>query len=252
MYPTLWIFDLYTLFLAIGIVSSLLVVHLYAEKIKFDKKLKFDILIIGMIAIFVGFVSAILFQYIFDVLKGNLNREFAMTFYGGLVGGVVSFLLVYFLYVPKRHPEAKFRELLIIAPAAITVAHAFGRVGCFFAGCCYGVETNSWLGMQFPHLPNPVYPTQLFEAIFLFLLFAVLFFLAYQRNNIYTMPVYLISYGVWRFLIEFIRGDDRGAFFLNLSPSQWFAIISIIFGVTLTVLIARQKILKQDKTEVNE
>ncbi|HZJ89358.1 MAG TPA: prolipoprotein diacylglyceryl transferase family protein [Bacilli bacterium] len=250
MYPTLWFIDLYTVFILIGLFMSLFVVHLYAEKIKMAQKLKLDILMIGIIAIFAGFIAAVLFQLLFDVIKGNEIRPFAMTFYGGLVGGIAAFLLLYFLYISKKHETAAFRDLLIIAPAAITIAHAFGRVGCFFAGCCYGIETNSWLGMQFPDLPNPVYPTQLFEALFLFLLFAVLFFLAFWKHNIYTMPTYLISYGVWRFLIEFIRGDERGAFFLSLSPSQWFALVAIISGTVLAVLIGKKVILSDNAKSV--
>ena len=95
-------------------------------------------------------------------------------------------------------------DILIIAPACITLAHGLGRVGCFLAGCCYGKETTSILGVTFPkgstayflYGPNHnVLPTQLFEAIFLFILFIILFFM--KKNQFIT---YLFSYGIFRFL----------------------------------------------------
>ena len=82
-----------------------------------------------------------------------------MTFYGGLIGGVSAFLVLFYVHIKKKNPNIKLLDILIIAPAAVSVVHAFGRIGCFCAGCCYGIETDSWLGVQFPHLLNPRYPT---------------------------------------------------------------------------------------------
>lgn len=243
MLPTLWIIDMYNLMLFIGIFAALFVTHLYLEQIKIDRDLKYTILITSVAAIAGGLVVAILSQTALDLAAGKPWRPFAMTFYGGLIGGVATFLLVFRYYVKRRHPETNLQQLFIIAPGAITIAHAFGRVGCFFAGCCYGIETTSWLGVQFPHphptYPSTVYPTQLFEAIFLFILAGVLLLLAFKKQYMFTMPVYLISYGVWRFLIEFIRGDERGAFFLRLSPSQWIALFAIFAGVGVVFLLKK-------------
>jgi phosphatidylglycerol:prolipoprotein diacylglycerol transferase len=189
------------------------------------------------VAIMLGFISAMLFQLLFDSLKENsTNSVFSMTFFGGLVGGVITFIIGYFFYIKKRYPECNFTsDVLIIAPACITVAHGFGRIGCFLAGCCYGKQTDSIWGVKFPHLNHNVFPTQLYEAIFLIILASILFLLAYKYKNKYTFVIYLTSYGIFRFLIEFIRGDDRGAFFLSLSPSQVFSIISIIIGITIGI-----------------
>ena len=142
----------------------------------------------------------------------------------------------------RRYPNESFvSNVLIIAPACITIAHGFGRIGCFFAGCCYGIETDSIWGIKFPHLNHNVYPTQLYEAIFLFILFGVLFVLAYKFKFKYTFSVYLASYGIFRFLIEFIRGDDRGAYFLGLSPSQMFSLVGIIISIILIVVLKKKK-----------
>jgi phosphatidylglycerol:prolipoprotein diacylglycerol transferase len=133
----------------------------------------------------------------------------------------------------------------------VVLAHAFGRIGCFFAGCCYGIPTDSYLGVIFPHghaheaFPNQlIYPTQLFESAFLFLLFFLLTNIkAFKKQE---TVVYLIGYGVWRIFIEFFRGDNRGSIFAFIyteynafpSPSQYLSLVMIIIGI---FLLTRQK-----------
>ena len=168
-----------------------------------------------------------------------------MTFLGGLIGGVIVYLGLYFLYVYVINPRLKDSnllksdmnkgvwELLRIAPISITIAHAFGRLGCFSAGCCGGIETEAWYGIQFPGENHKEIPTQLFEAIFLFVITAVMIVLYFRFKFKYNMTVYLIGYGIWRFLIEFVRGDieERGKFIPGLTPSQFWAILMVIGGI---------------------
>jgi phosphatidylglycerol:prolipoprotein diacylglycerol transferase len=78
----------------------------------------------------------------------------------------VSFILIYQFWVKKFYPNNSLLDLLPIAPPCITVAHGFGRIGCFLAGCCYGKVTDSIFGVTFPGMTHAVYPTQLFEALF--------------------------------------------------------------------------------------
>ena len=82
-------------------------------------------------------------------------------------------------------------------------------------------------------MPEPVYPTQLYEAAFLLILFAVCSYLLLKKQFRHNMTVYLIGYGIFRFLIEFIRGDDRGKLFGLLSPSQFWSLGMVILGVLL-------------------
>ena len=128
-------------------------------------------------------------------------------------------------------------DIMSLVPCCVLVAHAFGRLGCFFAGCCYGKETDSPLGVQFPHLPNPVHPTQLYEAAFLFVIFIVMLILLFRYNFRHNMSVYLISYGIFRFLIEFVRGDHRGELVAAISPSQFWSIPMVLLGVGLIFLL---------------
>jgi phosphatidylglycerol:prolipoprotein diacylglycerol transferase len=130
-------------------------------------------------------------------------------------------------------------DILSLAPCCITVAHAFGRIGCFFAGCCYGKPTDSFLGVQFPKLPVPVHPTQLYEAAFLFFLFGSFSYLLLRRNFRHNLSLYLISYGVFRFAMEFLRNDHRGALVSGLSPSQFWSILMVVLGAALVPLLDR-------------
>lgn len=240
MLPNIWIFDTYSIMLLIGIIACFALFYFYSKKNKTNEKYVFDILILALISIAFGLLFAMLFQMMFDLIK-NGNVRGAMTFYGGLIGGVVVFILGYFLYIKKHYKEnSLIKDVAPIAPACITIAHAFGRIGCFLAGCCYGIPTDSPLGVQFPNMEYAVYPTQLFEAIFLFILTAILFFLAYKYNFLYTFPVYMASYGIFRFLIEFIRGDERGELF-NLPPSQIISILLVVSSIVVFFILKRKK-----------
>ena len=74
-------------------------------------------------------------------------------------------------------------------------------------------------------------PTQLYEAIFLFVVFAVLTFLIFKFDFKHGLSLYLGSYGIWRFVIEFFRADHRGEFVGSLSPSQFWSLIMIPLAV---------------------
>ena len=107
--------------------------------------------------------------------------------------------------------------------AVIPLGHAFGRIGCFFYGCCYGRESDAWCAVTFP-AGSPswvehgrkmvsVLPTQLFEAAALLALFAALMFLWRQRKGRDGLIVgaYMLGYAFIRFGIEYLRGDPRAA-----------------------------------------
>jgi phosphatidylglycerol:prolipoprotein diacylglycerol transferase len=204
---------------------------------------------LGAASIVVGILNAVLFQNPYDFIQSPSTYKWtwAMTFYGGLIGGVGFFLLLYFLWVRKKWGPC-MEHLFSIAPACIAVAHAFGRIGCFLDGCCYGIESDAWYALKFPDLPNKVLPTQLWEAIFLFFLFGVLLALALLKKGRFNFTIYMIAYGIWRFTIEFWRGDHRGSLIPGLSPSQFWSIILIAGGIAFLVIqILRKK--QEPKTE---
>lgn len=241
--PEIWIFDTYTICILIGVITCLFVFENYAKKKRVTVKERTAYEVSALISIVIGIISAMLFQYLYNILENpQATFDFSMTFLGGLVGGIICFLLLYRFYIKARFPATTFSMICTIAPPCICLAHGWGRIGCFMAGCCYGIQTDSFLGVQFPDLPYKVYPTQLYEAAFLFFLFILLLLLAEKQKGTYNLIIYLVSYGLFRFFIEFIRGDDRGFFFLHLSPSQWLSLLMILAsGVLLILTIKRKK-----------
>ena len=240
--------DMYAIFILIGLIACFVFTYIAMKKSGYSSSARDMILIIGIFAIALGFLCATFVQSLYDFIanpEDGFQFTGKMTFLGGLIGGVIVYLGLYFLYVYVINPRLKeynilksdmnkgVWELLRIAPISITVAHAFGRCGCFCAGCCRGIETDAWYGVQFPGEPHKEIPTQLFEAIFLFILTTVMIILYFKFHFKYNMGVYLISYGIWRFFIEFIRGDvvERGKFVPGLTPSQFWAILMVIGGV---------------------
>ena len=99
------------------------------------------------------------------------------------------------------------------------------------AGCCHGLPSEH--GIRFPALGYKAIPTQLYEAVFLFVLAAVLWRLITRTRGI-GPAVYFTAYGVFRFFLEFWRGDDRGKTVIDfLTPSQLISVLLVIAGIVL-------------------
>lgn len=241
----------YGLCMAAGIILCFVFLLLTMKYKKFNGESIDKILIIGVFGTGFGIFAALLFQSVYNYIA-NPEHGFhlgGMTFIGGLIGGVVSFLAVYFLYIYVIAPRTKIKVLknnmnatltdaLPFIPIGICIAHAFGRLGCFFGGCCYGMRTDAWYGIACaaPNgytLPYNVIPTQLFEMGFLFILAGVMALLYFRFKFNYNFGVYAIAYGIWRFLIEYIRDDARGELFpgASLYPSQIWSIVMVVLGI---------------------
>lgn len=240
---------MYGLMIGVGLIMAFVVIYLFGRKKGVDEAFLDFLFYDGVASIFFGFVCAgfcqALYNYIEDPSVGFHPFSSGITFAGGFVGGAACFIGIYFLF--RKKMTSRLSDMISILPCALLIGHAFGRIGCFFAGCCYGKETNGFLGVKFPDLPNPVYPTQLYEAVFLFLLFGVCSYLVMKKNFRHNLTVYLISYGVFRFLIEFLRGDHRGKFVGNISPSQFISLLLIVAGVGVYFLFQCYAFKKRDE-----
>ncbi len=174
-----------------------------------------------------------------DIWRGGF------VFYGGLLGGILG------MWGYAKQFKYSMRELAETYAAVLPLGHALGRVGCFFAGCCYGIPHSGILGYTYTEtlastpIGVPLLPVQLIESAFLLILFFLLL-LIYLKTGAglgYTVPTYLLLYAPLRFVLEFFRGDrERGV--LLLSTSQW---ISLGIAATGLVLLGR-KISETQKT----
>ena len=229
---------LYGICIAVGVLCCVLVLFKFAKGKVEDSFIDF-LFYNGIVAIGLGFIVACLFQAVYAYIE-NPEAGFdlfgsGMTFIGGLIGGVVSFLAGYFIFRPFL--KNRLVDIISLLPCCIVIAHAFGRIGCFFAGCCYGKPTDSFLGVQFPYPMYKVHPTQLYEAAFLFALFAVMLILYVKKDFKHNLSLYLLAYGIFRFLIEYVRGDERGSFIPGISPSQFWSILMVVASVGVYFLL---------------
>jgi phosphatidylglycerol:prolipoprotein diacylglycerol transferase len=176
---------------------------------------------------------------IFKIWEGGL------VFYGGILLAVPTAI-----WYVKKNRLGLWNTADIFAPS-IAIGHAFGRLGCFAAGCCYGKAAASlpW-GVIFtdPNCLAPtnvaLHPTQLYESAGEFINFLLLISLRrYKTFNGQLFMSYLILYSVLRFTVEFFRGDvERGFIFLNLSVSQGISGAIFLTGVIgLSVLRWRER-----------
>lgn len=240
--------DMYAICFIVGVIACLIFTIIAMKKSGYSASASDTIIIIGILAIILGLLFAVLFQSFYDFIANPSNGfkiTGRMTFLGGLLGGVISFLGLYFLYVYAINPRLKktnfFKSdmnkgvwyLVRIAPISITIAHGFGRIGCLFAGCCHGHVTTEWYGIWNAEVGAKTVPIQLYEAIFLFLLSGVMILLLFKFHLKDNMAIYLVSYGVWRFVIEYFRDDYRGNFIPGISPSQFWCIIMILGGIAI-------------------
>lgn len=225
---------MYGIMIAVGLLGLFAILFFVGKRIGLESRFIDFMFYAGTASVVVGFFTATLFQSLYAYIE-NPARGFTLkagsTFLGGLIGGATTFFAAYFIF--RKRYKNRLYDIMSLLPCCVVVAHAFGRLGCFFAGCCYGVETDSAFGVQFPKLPHPVLPTQLYESIFLFVLLGVCLFLLLKFGFRHNMSVYLIAYGIFRFVIEFWRDDERGELIGSISPSQFWSIVMVVLGIGL-------------------
>ena len=151
---------------------------------------------------------------------------------GGLIfyGGMVTALIALFVFMKVRKiPYLRGLDFLFLY---LPLVHAFGRIGCFLNGCCYGRACALAWAVKFPELPQPVHPTQLYESVFDIGLF---FFLSRRYGKKHfsgeITALYIMGYAAGRFVIEFLRAGNPSWMFLtwNQSISVSFFLAGLIF-----------------------
>ncbi|MGD9639186.1 MAG: prolipoprotein diacylglyceryl transferase [Alphaproteobacteria bacterium] len=167
-------------------------------------------------------VGAIIGAKIPVILSYGWHKEFFLTgksYYGALIGAFIAINIYKYVYKIKEHFGGR-----LVVPLA--VGAGIGKIGCFFYGCCSGTETDFFIKIQNVH-GQYVHPVQLYESFFEFLMAAV--FYCYYRKKAKMPPeaflMYLLSYMIFRFLIEFIRIEPK--VYLGLSVYQLMSIVFV-------------------------
>ena len=232
----------YGFFIALGLVLCVLTLYYLIKKNGMPEAIFDTYFTVAIIAIALGFGFAMLFQAFYEFLDTGVFRFGGLTVMGGLIGGAGTFIAYVFLVMKNKKTKQAFWDIADFAAACICLAHSFGRIGCLMAGCCYGMEEEGIWSITFTYGAGagvPRIPTQLFEALFLFLMFLI--FMVYNQKKTkrgYGIAFYAISYGIWRFFIEYLRDDYRGGVSgALLSPSQVQSIIFVVIGIAVIIMV---------------
>jgi phosphatidylglycerol:prolipoprotein diacylglycerol transferase len=249
MHPILVHFGSFTLytygfFLAMGFLAA---VWFSKRNARFYDLKPDDISDLFFVILISGIVGARLLYVIinFDDFRASPLDIFklwngGLVFFGGFMGAVAASIVTLRI---KHLPFFKTADT--IAPG-VALGHGIGRLGCFFAGCCYGRQCDLPIAVQFSHpdslapLHVPLHPTQIYMVAANLILFFILIFLQ-RRKRFHGMIFlsYIILYSVFRFIIEFFRGDFRGDFYFEfLSVSQGIGILAIVIAVAAMVKLA--------------
>ncbi|MFN3550604.1 MAG: prolipoprotein diacylglyceryl transferase [Endomicrobiia bacterium] len=239
----------YGFFVALGVVVAYNYVKYQAAKKNlnwiFLSNLIFFCVLVGLLGGRLLYVI-LNFEYyktnIFSVLK---IWEGGLVFYGGFFAGII-FGVIYTLL----NKQDLLYTMDILTPA-LYLGLSIGRIGCFCAGCCYGREVFKgldFLGIVFTHPESlapigiKIFPTQLFESGYAFIIFLITHKLL--KKNFLKYRIFFLGgmiYSFFRFLNEFIRGDDRGSLILGLYPSQFISIIIFLLFFILIFYIKKWK-----------
>ena len=245
MHPFIHVFGLkipsYGLMMAIAFITAIVISYIRAKK---AGKNPDTILDLAIAAIIIGLGSAYLL-YIFvtyplkDIWSSITSGSFAVFKEGGLVfyGGVIGGALAVIGYLKLIKKERVWDYAAMIVPT-IPLAHALGRVGCFLAGCCYGKCVDTPISVIYKDpiggapVGVPVFPIQLVEAACNIVVFVILMlYVGKKLKRGSVLFLYMILYGIERFVLEYFRYDEIRGIFLGLSTSQWISIAMVIIGV---------------------
>lgn len=231
----------YGLMIGIGILAAYMVAEYRAKKLNLKYERIFALTIWCLIG---GILGAKLLFYITQIKEIVANPKVILDVSEGFVvyGGIIGGILAGFLFCKKE--KLNFLKLFDLVMPSIALAQGFGRIGCFLAGCCYGLETRSPFGIVFPKSsfsPSGVrlIPTQLMSSGLDFLNFLVLIFLAKRlKADGQVAGFYLIFYSVGRFILEFFRGDLGRGSVGTLSTSQFISIFLFVAGCGIVIVSA--------------
>jgi len=238
MYPIIRFFNFsiptFGIFFLLGVCAAFLLATVTARKYDIPTM---DAMFFGLFGIIGGILGAKLLYIIVALPTFITHPETIIliltggtVFYGGLIGGILGG----FLYTAIYHLKpVKYFDMAV---PCLALAQGFGRIGCFFNGCCYGAPYEGFCSVTYPVGSYPpsgigLFPSQLVESLFLFILtMMLLWILKNSKTTGFTTGFYLMTYGIFRFMIEFFRSDPRGSF-LFLSTSQWISLFIITLGI---------------------
>ena len=238
----------YGTMIAVGFLSAILLITYRAKKNNLSADFIYDLVFSAIIG---GILGAKLLYIIVNIKEYIANPSLFLDIkhgfvvYGGIIGGIFTCLLT------CKIKKQSFWDYFDLVMPSVFIAQGFGRIGCLLAGCCYGMKYDGIFSITFKNssfAPNNIglFPSQIFSSLYDFMsgvLLLILYNKSKNRNKGFIASMYLILYGVGRFIIEFFRGDLARGFVLVLSTSQFISIFVTISGIII-LLLSKKKVIK--------
>lgn len=247
----------YGFLLALGVAFGLWFVYVQAKKQGLDANRLMDFSFYTIIVSLIG-AKLVLLIGNFSYYVKYPGELFSLARSGGVFQGGLAMGVIFAIIYMRRHHIPLWKSSDLIAPA-LALGHAFGRIGCFAAGCCYGRECRLPWGVTFHNeyankitglpLDKIMHPTQLYEAFLNLANFLILFAaLKKKKFDGQIFSLYIINYSVIRYFTEFFRYHSENVYlfrsaspYLSVSYPQLFCIISLIFGLGLFFILKKRK-----------
>lgn len=236
----------YGTMIALGFLTAIFLTIYRAKKYNLNPDFVYDL---TFAAIGGGLIGAKLLYIIVNIKEYIANPtlfldiKHGFVVYGGIIGGILTGLLI------CKIKKQSFWDYFDLIMPSVFIAQGLGRIGCLLAGCCYGRKYDGLFHIVFKNssfAPNniPLFPSQICCSIYDFASGIILLILynKFQKKCL-ASSMYLIFYGIGRFIIEFFRGDSARGFVFTLSTSQFISIFIIIIGISI-LLLSNKKIIK--------
>lgn len=196
---------------------------------------------IALVVLFSGVIGARLVYVILDHVPWD---EFIAVWDGGLSfhGGLIGALLAGWVYT--RLAKISFWDAADMVMPSLAIGYACTRIGCFFNGCCYGAPTILPWGVRFGEdgfLTPPSHPTQIYATLISFVIFLLLVKAERARKpRGFVFSVYMGLYGLYRFLIEFLRaGYTADYWHWGLTQAQVVSVLMIVGAAAAVFFLTR-------------
>lgn len=225
----------YNLFLILAFLTGVFIWLQEAKKCHIPKKIILEASFLSIPALLLGgkllfFLSSSSFQNF-----GQFFNQGGLVFYGSFFAEII------FLFIFFKWRKINLYQGLNSLVAALALAQVVGRLGCLANGCCHGRLCQLPWAIEFSDplssapVNTPLHPTQIYEILGLLIIFYVLKFQSsrLKTQGISPLSFYLLSYSLFRFFIEFYRGDEIRGFWGPLSTSQWISLFLLLIAILL-------------------
>lgn len=224
-------------------IGFVMLVHLlkrhYYEYMALPKLILWEISAVVFSGIIMGYIIEVI-KYFFITGKPKLMGFEGVGFvaYGGIIGSLITALIFI------RHFNLDGYIVFDALSCTIPIIHGIARIGCLFAGCCYGIEYYGFMNIYYPKLNLHCFPTQIIEACLNITLGAILIYLNKRKTFSGRIVYYYLGiYSVYRFILEFFRGDELRGVFGMLSASQYISILVFIFSI-INIIVFKRKLIR--------